>query len=147
MPKGQHLLIDCHTVSRDVCLDDKRFLSVMARAAERAGANVINQVRYRFGADSPPGFTAFLLLDESHCSVHTYAEEGLVALDIFTCGGTDPLVLFRFINDEIDLGTVEIRSCDRFMAATSEIPALSLEHRIGEKSHVDPGIGEAGFGS
>ena len=62
----------------------------MARACERAGANVISQVRYRLGHDSPGGFTAMCLLDESHISAHTYADAGLIALDVFTCGDTDP---------------------------------------------------------
>ena len=41
MHKGQHLLIDCHNVSRDLCLDDRRWLESMAEGARRAGATVI----------------------------------------------------------------------------------------------------------
>lgn len=37
------------------------------------------------GVKSPPGFTFVLCLDESHISVHSYAEEGLLAVDCFTC--------------------------------------------------------------
>lgn len=114
MYRGKHLLVDCHGVDRSVCLDDKRFLNVMAQAAELAGANVISQVRYKFGHTSPPGFTAFVLLDESHCSAHTYADLGLIALDVFTCGSTEPLNVLEHIMAEIDLGNVSIRECPRF---------------------------------
>ncbi|MBI2424229.1 MAG: adenosylmethionine decarboxylase [Candidatus Hydrogenedentes bacterium] len=117
MSKGKHLLVDCRGVARDVCLNDKRVLEAMARGAERAGANVISQVRYKFGLDSPPGFTAFVLLDESHCSAHTYADEGLIAMDIFTCGTTDPRDVLECILQEIDLGEVSVRQCGRFDAA------------------------------
>ena len=126
MHKGKHLLIDCRNVSREVCLDDKRVLAAMANAAERAGANVISQVRYRFGQDSPPGFTAAIVLDESHCTAHTYADDGLLAMDVFTCGDTDPLDILRYIREEIDLGDVSIREIDRFPAASSE-NATSVE--------------------
>jgi len=125
--KGKHLLIDCRHVPREVCLDDKRILDVMARAAERAGATVISQVRYRFGDDSPPGFTAFVLLDESHCSAHAYADLGLIALDVFTCGTTDPLEVLEYIRSEIDLGEITMRDLPRFAVAepsSAERPAV-----------------------
>jgi len=112
--KGQHLLADCRNVPRSVCLDDQRVLAAMARAAQRAGANVISQVRYRFGADSPPGFTAVVLLDESHVSVHTYADLGLLALDVFTCGSTNPLDVLKYLRSEIHLGDVSVRQVSRF---------------------------------
>ncbi len=109
-----HLIIDCRNVSRDLCLNDKLVLNTMARAAERAGATVVSQVRYKFGSDSPPGFAALVMLDESHCSAHTYADLGLIAMDIFTCGKTDPRIVFRYIQEELNLGNVTIRELPRF---------------------------------
>jgi len=115
LQKGKHLLIDCRDVPREVCLNDEAMLEAMARAARRAGATVISQVRYRFGHNSPAGFTAVVVLDESHCSAHTYADLGLVALDIFTCGRTDPADVLKYLQREIDLGTVSIREVPRFV--------------------------------
>ncbi|KAG5182568.1 S-adenosylmethionine decarboxylase [Tribonema minus] len=37
--------------------------------------------------ESPPGFTAVVLIDESHVTAHCYADRGWLALDVFTCGG------------------------------------------------------------
>jgi len=115
LEKGIHLLIDCRNVPRDVCLNDGLMLDAMARAACRAGASVISQVRYRFGHNSPPGFTAVVVLDESHCSAHTYADLGLIALDVFTCGGTDPHQVLDNLRQEIDLGDVTVREHPRFL--------------------------------
>lgn len=114
MHKGKHLLIDCRNVSRELCLNDKLVLSVMARAAERAGSTVVSQIRYKFGSDSPPGFAAVIMLDESHCSAHTYADLGLIAMDVFTCGNTDPRDVLRFIREELDLGDVTVTEMPRF---------------------------------
>lgn len=36
---------------------------------------------------SPPGFAAVCLLDESHVSAHCYSDKGMLAVDVFTCGG------------------------------------------------------------
>ncbi len=114
MNKGKHLIVDCYNVERDVCLDDKTFLEVMAESATTAGATVINQVRYHLGHNSPPGFTCMILLDESHCSCHTYADLGMIALDIFTCGTTNPIDIFNLITKKINLGDFNIKVLDRF---------------------------------
>jgi len=127
LEKGKHLLVDCRNVSRDVCLNDGAMLAAMARGAERAGANVISQVRYQFGHNSPPGFTAVVVLDESHCSCHTYADLGLVALDVFTCGRTNPQDVLDYIREEIELGDVSIREMPRFILEPQTEGALEEE--------------------
>jgi S-adenosylmethionine decarboxylase len=106
-------------------LDDARVLDVMARAAKNAGSTVISQIRYKFGPDSPPGFTAIVMLDESHCSAHCYADLGLLAMDVFTCGKTDPWDVLRYIREEIDLGDVTVDEQLRFVE-TGEM----VEHSV-----------------
>ncbi len=127
MEKGKHLLVDCRNVPRDVCLNDGAMLAAMARGAKRAGANVISQVRYQFGHNSPPGFTAVVVLDESHCSCHTYADLGLVALDVFTCGRTNPQDVLDYIREEIELGDVVVRTMPRFVLDPQTEGALEEE--------------------
>jgi S-adenosylmethionine decarboxylase len=112
--KGHHLLIDCRRVSRELCLNDKLLLETMSDAARSAGATVVSQIRYRFGEESPAGCTAVVMLDESHCSVHTYADLGLLAMDIFTCGDTDPGRIWEGIQESLNLGYASIRECPRF---------------------------------
>jgi S-adenosylmethionine decarboxylase len=102
-------------------------LAAMARGAKRAGANVISQVRYQFGHNSPPGFTAVVVLDESHCSCHTYADLGLVALDVFTCGKTNPQDVLDYIREEIELGDVAVRQMPRFVLDPQTEGALEEE--------------------
>lgn len=125
MQRGNHLLVDCRNVDRDLCLNDKLILETMARAAEKAGANVVSSIRYKFGQDSPPGFTAVVMLDESHCSAHTYADLGLIAMDIFTCGKTDPREVLRLIREEVDLGDVSVRMVPRFVTEDEEACLLT----------------------
>jgi len=88
MNKGNHLIVDIHNQSFDLLVDDKKLLQAIVAAANEVGANIINQSRYHFGHNSSPGCTAFIMLDESHVSVHTYADDGKMALDVFTCGAT-----------------------------------------------------------
>lgn len=115
MAKGRHLIVDCTNVPMETCLDDKRLMEVMAEAAWSANANVISTSRYRFGHNSPPGCTVFILLDESHISAHTYAQEGKVAIDVFTCGDRvkSEDILETIIN-KLKLEDYDIKSLDRF---------------------------------
>mgnify|MGYP000950878137 CR=1 FL=1 len=118
MGKGHHIIIDCSNADFKMCMDDKKMLNIISESAEQAGATVISTVRYKFGGESPPGFACLVMLDESHCSAHSYANEGLIAFDIFTCGKTDPEYVWFLIKEKLkfdDKVNIEIRKLDRFV--------------------------------
>jgi S-adenosylmethionine decarboxylase len=68
-----------------------------------------------------------VVLDESHCSCHTYADLGLVALDVFTCGRTNPQDVLDYIREEIELGDVAVRQMPRFVLEPQTEGALEEE--------------------
>ena len=45
-----------------------------------------------------PGFTCVLLLDASHFTAHSYSEEGILAVDLFTCGNNDTTLIINELN-------------------------------------------------
>lgn len=59
---------------------------LLSQAAADSGANVLSRHFHQF---QPYGVTGILLLAESHLSLHTWPEEGLATVDIFTCGPMD----------------------------------------------------------
>lgn len=52
--------------------------------------------------DTEEGFTSVILLDESHITCHSYTKRGLLALDVFTCGNTNPEVVSNYIKDKLE---------------------------------------------
>ena len=72
-------------------------LTAAATAAVRAGDGHVletNHVIFPNGA-----ITLVLILAESHLAIHTWPEEDLVAVDLFTCGAIDAdLVVTELIN-------------------------------------------------
>jgi S-adenosylmethionine/arginine decarboxylase-like enzyme len=50
---------------------------------------------------SPPGFTAFFCLDESHASMHAYTDRGWLSFDCYTCGETDPNIVTNYVKEEM----------------------------------------------
>jgi S-adenosylmethionine decarboxylase proenzyme len=109
-----HVILDCYGVSSDLCLDDKALLETLVRATKANGGTIINTSRYHFGHDSPPGCTVFVMLDESHVAVHTYAGEGKMAIDVFTCGNTDAQAIAEQIKADLKLKEFEEQSLKRF---------------------------------
>jgi S-adenosylmethionine decarboxylase len=51
--------------------------------------------------DTEEGFTSVILLDESHITAHSYTNRGLLALDIFTCGQTNPNIVAYYIKEKL----------------------------------------------
>ena len=81
--------------------DGKWMLNVLRAAVSRSNAREVHAHVSEFdGIKSPLGFAAVVLIDESHVSAHCYAEEGILAVDCFTCGVVDPVGIVEDIHDE-----------------------------------------------
>jgi S-adenosylmethionine decarboxylase len=61
--------------------------------------------------------TLVLVLAESHLSVHTWPEEGLVAVDLFSCGSIDGLTVIDELVRRLGLERVRMQRLDRGLAA------------------------------
>ncbi len=114
MSKGTHIILDCFDIPREVCLDDKYLLETAVKAVNAGGATVINTIRYRFGHESPAGCAVIIMLDESHITLHTYADEGMMAIDVFTCGTTDSRIIMEYLIKEIKITNCIEKQIERF---------------------------------
>ena len=92
--RGGHVVLDYIGYSPPVDEDGAWMLQVLRDCVNRAGIREVHAHVAQFdGSESPPGFAAVVLIDESHVSAHCYSESGLLAIDIFTCGDSDPVPL------------------------------------------------------
>jgi S-adenosylmethionine decarboxylase len=111
---GAHVLLDYTGYMSPKKNDGEWILELLEQAVDRSDArNVHSHVEQFDGSHSPVGFAAVVLLDESHVSAHCYSEKGWLALDCFTCGGSDPNALADDIHQQLMAG----------------IPSLSLKRR------------------
>ena len=96
--RGTHILVDLTGIYGDPESLAKSVMECSLNHIERAGVKIMGQQISIFdGTVSPPGFALGILLDESHFTAHAYTQEGLMALDLFTCGGTDPTPIMQTI--------------------------------------------------
>ena len=118
---GKHIFLDYTEFFPSSPFDGNHMLELMKTAVERSDAKEVHaHVEIFDGSISPPGFAAVVLLDESHVSAHCYSDRGLLAIDAFTCGGTDPTSIVEDLKQAlIDLSPKTVlmqeKSVDRFM--------------------------------
>ena len=99
-PDGVHFIInlfDCSFFE----FDESFLLSV----ASLINATPLKYVEHSF---EPIGKTAILLLGESHISIHTYPEYGVVFCDVFTCGKIKPEKSIDFLTNHFGSKRVEV---------------------------------------
>jgi S-adenosylmethionine decarboxylase proenzyme len=127
---GEHYICDLSNCNREVLFDPERAYALFARAVKDSGLTVVDEGFYKF---SPHGFTCFLLLAESHASLHAWPEYGYCAIDLFTCAlGKDLIPLIQNIRTALGANNFTLRKLDRdaeverFAMVAPVIP--SLEH-------------------
>jgi S-adenosylmethionine decarboxylase len=81
--KGTHLLLTLRECSEELLNDQAKLRQLACSAAEATGATVLESFTHAF---DPQGVTVVVVLAESHASLHTYPESGVVFWDCFTCG-------------------------------------------------------------
>lgn len=79
---GEHVVYDLSGCDQALLFDSDRAKALFSEAVKGAGLTIVDEGYYKF---SPHGFTCFLLLAESHASLHAWPEHGYCAIDLFTC--------------------------------------------------------------
>lgn len=67
----------------------------------------------------PVGVTGFILLEESHISIHTWPENNFVAIDVFSCKKFDENKLTDKINELFKTNDISLHIVERGNKVTS----------------------------
>ena len=117
---GEHYIFDLSNCNHEILMDSEGAYSLFAQAVRESGLTVVDEGFYKF---SPHGFTCFLLLAESHASLHAWPEYGYCAIDLFTCAiGKDLLPLIQRIKDLLGADNFTLRKLDRDAEIEERLP-------------------------
>lgn len=101
---GRHLLADFFEVAPEHLKDLPLLEESLRQAAARCALTPLAPpVLYRFEGG---GVTGFILLSESHISIHTYPELGLLAMDVFSCGPANPEAALDVFREALNPGRI-----------------------------------------
>lgn len=83
---GQHILASFFYNENKSAMFNSSLIFEIAEKAMQSGLQVLRITEESFGPDH--GYTAVIVLAESHISVHTWPEYDRIDLDLFTCNVT-----------------------------------------------------------
>ncbi len=121
-PLGRHLLADLYGISAAALADEILLENMLLDALRRAGFNVLNCATHKFPGEQS-GVTSLVLLCESHAAIHTYPELEYLALDIFSCGETDPWDVLERLRQQLRPRDARVRCHPR-----GPLPAAAVEN-------------------
>ena len=119
---GEHFVCDFSDCDPAVLLQSERTRDLFTQAVRESGLTIVSEGFYQF---SPHGFTCFLLLAESHASLHAWPEYGYCAIDVFTCNlHLDIGPLLRKLQNFLGCERMMVRAVDRVAELVPVMPLL-----------------------
>ena len=88
---GTHLLLDAYACSEEALADEGRIEQLLIELPDLlAMTRIIEPVVLEVGPNNkkdPGGISGFVMIAESHISVHTFPKRGFLTADVYTCQG------------------------------------------------------------
>jgi len=94
LPAGQHLFIDIANVNSEFLNSEVRLAQAMI---DVVGLSKLTLLSYHCHSLIPVGVSCVGVLLESHVSFHTWPVEGVITLDLFTCGSGELVPILPII--------------------------------------------------
>jgi len=89
---GQHLTIDASQCNRKKLVDQSLVYDILDKLPEKLGMTKMilpHVVKWMDSGATIPGLSGFVMIAESHVSIHTFPEKDYVFMDIFSCKNFD----------------------------------------------------------
>ena len=86
---GEHLTLDGYGGNFKKLNDKKLVLKCLEELPGKIGMNIIGKAQVYKAADNgikdSGGWSGFVVIAESHISIHTFPHRGFVSIDVYTC--------------------------------------------------------------
>lgn len=128
---GKHAIIDLSGCNPTLTGNNAFIQETLCHAAQIAKITIVGELERHF---EPNGYTAILLLEESHLSIHTWPEYNYVSVDLYSCNlNTDFEAVKNFLETRLGAEKTVFTLIDRGFFKTKECNTLTTEH-----SHIKP---------
>jgi S-adenosylmethionine decarboxylase len=102
--------IDARCTPQSPVADPDRLSELAVHAVAAGGGHVLETSHVVFPNDA---ITLVLILAESHLSIHTWPEESLIAIDLFSCGAIDGQRVVDELARSLKLSNVSVTEITR----------------------------------
>lgn len=101
MKLGKHLTLDCFGCEG---LDNeeivKEFLEELPSKINMNKVSKVKIVNYKHEDEEKSGITGFVLIAESHISIHTYPKKSYMGVDVFSCKDFDENKVVNYVKEK-----------------------------------------------
>lgn len=109
---GEHLTIDGYRGSEEKLNDKSLVLRCLEELPEKLGMKKLSRPEVYFAKPNdvkdPGGWSGFVVILESHISVHTFPKRRFVSIDAYTCkNGMDTEFIIDYFKNIFELEEVE----------------------------------------
>lgn len=133
---GRHAIIDLSGCNSEIIGNCQRIRDTLVKAAEMARLTIIGIMDHRF---VPEGYTAVLMLEESHLSIHTWPEHNYASIDLYSCNfQTDFQGVINFLAGEFQATVTGVAMLERGFSEvchTNRLNKRCLEEKSGLSRH------------
>jgi S-adenosylmethionine decarboxylase len=113
---GPHLMLDGYGCDKVKLKDLNLIYRILDELPARIGmTKIMPPYVFKYSGVKPEdwGLSGFVLIAESHISIHTFPEKNFVSVDIFSCKPFDSEFASAFIKDAFGMVKVEMTLLDR----------------------------------
>ncbi len=133
---GTHLMLDGYGCDRERLEDLSLIYKFLSEyPAHIKMTKIMPPYVFRYDAENPAdwGISGFVLIAESHISIHTFPEKNYLSLDIFSCKEFDSEHAISYVNKLFAVQKSEIKLLDRGLEFPKNIRRSA--HIVREERH------------
>ena len=111
-----HVIIDGYGGDPDQLADENVVRVILDRYPEEMGMTKITQptvIRYTGSKPEDWGVSGYVMIAESHISMHTFPERRLIWADIFSCKDFDSALILEDLKRRFSLREMSVQTLDR----------------------------------
>jgi S-adenosylmethionine decarboxylase len=124
---GEHLTIDGYGGNSEKLNDSDLVLMCLTKLPSQLGMHLLSKAEVFSAPDNglkdPGGWSGFVVIAESHISLHTFPKRGFISADVYTCkNGMDIELIKNFFIAQFELKNLEIN----FIKRGTKYPAQNI---------------------
>ncbi len=113
---GKHLIVDAYGIEEKKLKNFRTIRSLLKTLPKKFKMRPLgNAVVKKVSTDYYPnwGISGFIMLCESHISIHTWPEEGYMTMDVYSCKDFNDKAIVKYLKKYWECKTMKTRTITR----------------------------------
>lgn len=107
---GVHLIVDGYTEGP---VDSETVRHVLTDLPHRIDMNILDGPYVVKGVPENPGYTGIEVIDKSHIAIHTFDENNVISIDVYSCKPFNAKITVEYLKEHIKFTKITTRVITR----------------------------------